>query len=195
MFIVIEGIDGTGKSTLSRRLAVALGTQRTLLTREPTDESPWGRRLRRSETEGRLGKAEELDHFHKDRLHHLDTLIKPALAEGRIVLCDRYLDSTLAYQCAGPEEAQKLYEQMAPDLLLPDLVILLDCPVELALERIGAGRDHRTSFEHTETLSRAREIYLSRLGDRYERIDASRGADAVFEAALGAIAKHFPDLV
>lgn len=77
MFIVIEGIDGTGKSTLAKALTEALGTEVTVLTREPTDSSVWGKRLRAAAEEGRLSPEEELDYFHRDRLHHLETLIRP----------------------------------------------------------------------------------------------------------------------
>ena len=194
MFIVIEGIDGTGKSTLAREIAAKIGVDRVVLTREPTDASPWGQALRRSELAGRLSKEEELEHFHKDRLHHLETLIQPALAEGKIVVCDRYLDSTLAYQAEDVEEAQTLFTRMAPDLLLPDLVLLLDCPVETALKRIGSGRESTTSFEKTDTLERARDIYFSRLGERYEQIDASQDEQTVLAAAVAAVRMRFPDL-
>lgn len=179
MFIVIEGIDGTGKSTLAKALTEALGTEVTVLTREPTDSSVWGKRLRAAAEEGRLSPEEELDYFHRDRLHHLETLIRPALAAGKHVICDRYIDSTLAYQAKDPEEAEHMYARFAPDLLTPDLVFILECPVELAFERIGAGRDGRSQFEVRETLERAAAIYASLKGDRYHRVDASREPKAV----------------
>ena len=190
MFITIEGIDGTGKSSLAKALAERLGQSRVLLTREPTDASPWGRRLREAATQGRLSHEEEIDHFHRDRLHHLESVIKPALAAGKIVISDRYVDSTLAYQAASPQDADRLYAQMTGDLLEPDIVLILECPVRLALKRIGKGRSAHSRFELEETLNRAAQIYKSRPGARYHHIDASRPFRDVLAAALAAIESH-----
>lgn len=191
MFITVEGIDGSGKSTLARalagRLKERLGADRVVLTREPTDASEWGRRLRRSEQEGRLSREEEIRHFHEDRLHHLATVVKPALAAGKIVISDRYVDSTLAYQAQGPADADRLMAKMAGEILEPDLVLLLEVPVTVALERIGGAREARTSFEREETLKRAAAIYASRKGARYHRLDAAKSADELLNEAVAVV--------
>ena len=151
MFVTVEGIDGSGKSTLARALAVRLGEhfgrERIVLTREPTDQSSWGQRLRQSEREGRLSRDEEIEHFHLDRLHHLESVVKPTLAAGKIVVCDRYVDSMLAYQARDAPDADRLYARVSKDILVPDLVLLLELPVPVAMERIGAERAGVTSFE------------------------------------------------
>lgn len=194
MFITVEGIDGSGKSTLARglavRLAERLGPDRVVLTREPTDTSEWGRRLRRSEQEGRLSREEEIRHFHQDRLHHLATVVKPALGAGKIVISDRYVDSMLAYQAEDPAAADRLLATMVHEILRPDLILLLELPVAVALERIGGAREARTSFEREETLKRAAAIYASRKGARYHRLDATQGADVLLSAALAAVERQ-----
>ncbi len=186
MFVVIEGIDGSGKSTLAKAIAEKLGS-RAVLTREPTDASSWGRRLREAEIKGRLNRADEIEHFHRDRMHHLETFIRPALARGQIVITDRYVDLTLAYQASDIADADKLFAQMAPELDVPDLVIVLDLPVETALGRIGKGRGTKTQFELKETLERARAIYDSRKGPQYHHLDATKPFKEVVAAALALI--------
>lgn len=187
MFIAVEGIDGSGKTTLAGALARHFGAERAVLTREPTGDSEWGRRLREAAIKGRLTREEELDHFHRDRLHHLKTMIRPAIAAGKIVICDRYVDSTLAYQAETPEEAERIYQSMAPELVEPDIVLIVDCPVPIALARIGAGRDGRSDFERQDTLERAGRIYASRKGKRYIHLDGRKAPQVVLQAALAEI--------
>lgn len=169
--IVLEGIDGTGKSTQARRLAdwfTARGRTVTL-SREPTD-GPWGRKLRQSAATGRLSPAEELDFFLKDRKEHVDTLIHPALAKGNIVVLDRYYFSSMAYQgCRGfdPAEIRRLNEAIAPP---PDLLLLLDLDVDAALARIGNRGDTANAFEQRENLQHCREIFLSLQHEPFTRI-------------------------
>jgi dTMP kinase len=185
MFITIEGIDGSGKSTLARALVERLGSERAVLTREPTDESEWGRRLRRSER--RLAREDEIEHFHRDRLHHLANVVRPALAAGKIVICDRYVDSMLAYQARDPLDADRLLAERAGEIIEPDLVLLLEVPVETALERIGGAREARTSFEREATLRCAAAIYASRRGTRYCRLDATKPAAELLAEALAIV--------
>ena len=194
MFVVIEGIDGSGKSTLAKALAERLGAGRVVLTREPTDQSTWGRRLREAAIKGRLNREDEIEHFHRDRVHHLEALIRPALKAGKIVITDRYVDSTLAYQATDLADADKLFARMAPELDVPDLVIVLDLPVETALQRIGKGRGEKTQFELKETLERAKAFYDSRNGARYHHLDATKPFEQVVAAALKLIesAPKFP---
>jgi len=108
-FIVFEGIDGSGKSEQARRLAAWLTEQQhsVVSTREPTD-GPWGRRYR-SWARGEFEAApdEVLGWFVSDRREHVASVIRPALAGGDVVVCDRYRDSTRAYQAAqGIEPSQ-----------------------------------------------------------------------------------------
>lgn len=171
LFIVIEGIDGTGKSTQARRLAAWLEAQgrEVVVSREPTD-GPWGRRLRESAASGRLSPAEELDHFLKDRRQHVEELIVPSLAAGKVVILDRYYFSTMAYQgCRGfdPAEIRRLNEAFAPQ---PDLLLILDLDVDTALERIGTRGDSANEFERRDALQRCREIFLSLAPEPFARI-------------------------
>ena len=194
LFIVIEGIDGTGKSTQARRLAewFASHGREVLASREPTD-GPWGRKLRESAATGRLPAAEELELFLRDRRQHVEELIRPALAAGKVVILDRYYFSTMAYQGArgfDPAEIRRRNESFAPP---PDLLLLLDLDVETALSRIGARGDAANAFEQHAALSRCREIFLSLQGEPFaRRIDASQPPDAVFQAIREAAQDAIP---
>ena len=158
-FITLEGGEGAGKSTQIARLADALRkaglTVRT--TREPGG-SPAAETIRKLLVEGEPGRwrplTEALLHF-AARKEHLDTVVLPALASGEWVICDRFADSTMAYQGyghqlgRGPVEA--LYRTVVGDFA-PDLTLIFDIPVEAGLARTG-GRDH--------------------VENRYEQMDAS----------------------
>ncbi len=171
MFIVIEGIDGTGKSTQARRLAdhfLSLG-RTVLLSREPTD-GPWGTLLRNSAETGRLSPEEELETFLKDRRQHVEEKIRPALEKGEIVILDRYYFSTMAYQGArgfDPTEIRKRNEAFAP---IPDLLLILDLEVEKAIFRIGGRGDTINEFEQHSNLTRCREIFLSLADEPFARV-------------------------
>jgi dTMP kinase len=162
LFIVIEGIDGTGKSTQVRRLGEWFEAQgrEVVLSREPTD-GPWGKKARESGGSGRLSPEEELQLFLNDRRQHVEELIKPALAAGKVVILDRYYFSTMAYQGIrgfDPTEIRRKNEEFAP---VPDLLLILDLDVDAALGRIGARGDTANEFEKRENLQRCREIFLS----------------------------------
>lgn len=170
-FIVIEGIDGTGKSTQARRLATWFETQgrEVVLSREPT-AGPWGQKLRESAASGRLSPADELDYFLNDRRQHVEEVISPALAAGKVVILDRYYFSSMAYQgCRGfdPAEIRRLNEAIAP---LPDLLLILDLEVDVALGRIGARGDTANEFEQRDNLQQCREIFLSLKDEPFTRI-------------------------
>ena len=179
--IVIEGIDGTGKSTHARLLAEWLRSRgrEVIVEREPT-AGPWGRRLRESGATGRLAAAEELDLFQRDRRAHVAQVIRPALAAGRDVVLDRYYFSTMAYQGArgiDPAEIRRQNEQFAP---LPDLLLLLDLDVEAALARVGRRGDVANEFEQLESLRRCRTIFLEAANEPFARlIDAGAPLESV----------------
>jgi dTMP kinase len=195
LFIVIEGIDGTGKSTQSKRLAEWFRScgREVVLSREPTD-GPWGKKLRESATTGRLSAEEELECFLNDRREHVEMSIKPALAEGKIVILDRYYFSTMAYQGArgfDPAEIRRRNEAFAPQ---PDLLLILDLSVESAHSRIGARGDTANEFEHRDTLTRCREIFLSLRDESFACvIDAEPSLNEVTADILSVVTAKFPD--
>ena len=161
--IVFEGIDGAGKSEHAGRLAGWLRAQgrEVVETREPTD-GPWGRRYRawaRGETTAE--PEEVLRFFVEDRREHVERQIGPELEAGRVVLCDRYNDSTLAYQAAQGLAADWLRDRLEPEHFpVPDLTLWLRLPVEQALKRLGG--EARERFE--------RKSFLERVDRAYERL-------------------------
>lgn len=194
MFIVVDGIDGAGKTTLVRQLAEFLSEFEPTTTKEPTAQSKWGRELRQSAKFGRLPKAMELEYFHKDRLFHIETVILPAIRAGHVVISDRYVDSTLAFQADGPADADRLYRLFAPEILTPDLSFILVCPVSVGLARIQANRGTLSTFEKVSTLERARSIYESRSGRNYAFLDASGSIERTFTQAISEISSRFPEI-
>jgi dTMP kinase len=175
MFITFEGIDGCGKSTQIRLLQQRLtdcGLQVTL-TREPGG-SDLGVRLRSMLLQQRsvnLTPLSELFLYLADRAQHVAEVIKPALARGEVVLCDRFADSTVAYQGYGRGLDTQLLDslnQMAIAGCVPDLTLILDLPVETGLQRARArnDRDKQSRSEdrfEAESLAfhqRIREGYL-----------------------------------
>jgi dTMP kinase len=160
IFICLEGLDGCGKSTQAKILANWLKSldKDVILTAEPT-KGPIGRFLRKI-IQGRVEVAPlaEAMLFAADRCDHLEKLVKPALARGKVVVCERYIYSSLAYQGARgvPEQTiRKLNEQF----LRPHLVILLDVPVDVALGRMKK-RDLDEFEKNRKFQERVREIYL-----------------------------------
>ncbi len=176
-FIVLEGIDGSGKTEQTRRLADALRERghRVVSTREPTDGA-FGRRYRawaRGEIEAT--PEEVLGFFLEDRREHVRELIRPALERGEVVVCDRYIASTLAYQAAqGLDRARLRALFDTPEFPTPDLVLWLRVPVAIALARMGDSATER--FEREDFLTRVDGEY-AQLG--LQALDASGSPDAV----------------
>jgi dTMP kinase len=181
LLIVLEGIDGTGKSTQAKRLCewfTAHGRE-VVLSREPTS-GPWGTKVRESAATGRLSPEDELQYFLNDRRQHVEELIAPSLAAGKVVILDRYYFSTMAYQGArgfDPAEIRRNNETFAP---VPDLLLVMDLDVNTSLERIGGRGDVANEFEKRENLERCREIFRSLQGEPFVRlIDCSGTLDEV----------------
>ncbi len=192
-FITFEGIDGSGKSTQLRMLANELRVRgfNVLPTCEPGG-TPMGRRLREAflETEENVAPLAELLLFAADRAQHVNFLVKPALAEGKIVISDRYADATFAYQGAGRGFSEPIVNQvieLATDGLKPDLTLFFDLPIEKALlrtnNRTDAGeRKNRMDKETAEFYVRVREAYLKiaeREPERFHTIIAEGSTDEV----------------
>jgi len=180
LLVVIEGIDGAGKTTLRASLARRLRSEgrEVVETKEPTD-GPIGQRIRRLAREGRgtVTPLEELELFLEDRAHHVQEVVLPALGRGAVVLQDRSYFSTVAYQGGrGLDRALILArsQQVAPE---PDLLLVLDLTPETSLSRI-ARRGATDDFETLAELTRVREVFRSFPEARL--VDASRAEDAVF---------------
>jgi dTMP kinase len=188
-FIVIEGIDGTGKSTQATMLAKHLRSQghEVVQSFEPTNGT-WGSQLRASATTGRLSIEEELDLFLKDRREHVEQLILPTIARGGIVILDRYYFSTMAYQGArgiDPASIRATNEAFAP---VPDTLLILDLPVDQALQRIGVRDGEANEFEKRESLQFCRDLFLSLRNEPFAScIDASQSIEQVHANILKAI--------
>ena len=192
LFIVLEGIDGTGKSTQAGLLADWFRAQgrEVVASREPTD-GPWGRQIRATAATGRLAAEEELELFLKDRREHVEQLIAPALAAGKVVILDRYYFSTMAYQGSrgfDPLEIRARNEAFAPR---PDLLVILDLDVDTALGRIGARGDTANEFEKRDALARCREIFLSLKDEPFVHVVATDEGPEMVQKSIRTIAAGY----
>ena len=186
MLITLEGIDGSGKTTAWRALRERYPD--AAFTREPTD-SWYGEAVARSIGDDDADPLAELFLYTADHADHLSRVVRPALAEGRFVVSDRYSDSRYAYQAATLAEAD-LDEPMAyvrgihePFTRPPDATLYFDVDPETAAARSGATN----KFEQAEYLAAVRENYerlIEEEPDRFTRIDASRPQDAVLEEVV-----------
>ncbi|MGH7858873.1 MAG: dTMP kinase [Candidatus Binatia bacterium] len=197
MFITVEGIEGSGKSTQVRLLAAALEGSgvRVRITREPGG-TPLGERIRGLLLGESLAisRRAELYLILADRAEHVESLIRPALAGGEVVLSDRFSESTLAYQAYGrglPFDTVRVLETSARDGLLPDLTFVLDCPVEIGLARTrrrrGSAAADRFESEDRRFHDRVREGFLALAGDapgRIRLIDGDRPEEVVHAEIL-----------
>ncbi len=177
-FIVIEGIDGSGKTTISRLLLEALkkcGFD-TVLTKEPTGRK-YGRELMERIKSEDITPKEELELFIKDRKDHVEYFLFPNLQEGRTIICDRYYLSNCAYQGAKGISPVRICE-MNEKFPIPDLVLFLYLDPELSLSRKKRLLPH---FENRNFLKKVNKIYIEILTEfRYVRIDASQPLEEVF---------------
>jgi dTMP kinase len=201
-FITLEGPDGSGKSSLAPRLAGALRDRGcdVVLTREP-GSTRLGERIREVllSTEPGLAHTGIADAFlfAAARAQHVTEIIAPALERGAVVVCDRFADSSMAYQGHGsgvPLAELAAVQRLATGGLVPDLTLLLDLPVESGLRRKAADATEVTRFEESFDVAYHERVRRAFLGfaaaepRRYVVLDAGRDADEVLAAALAAIA-------
>lgn len=202
-FITLEGVEGAGKSTAARALQSALQQRgfEVLLTREPGG-TPVAEALReillRHGSEHINSAAETLLMF-AARAVHLDNAIRPALAAGKWVICDRFTDATYAYQGAGRGVDTSLIDRLAAAVhaqLWPTRTLLLDLPVGTGLERAKArATADRFEAQQQEFFERVRGAYLARAAAdpaRFRVIDARASEAEVGASALQAIADLLP---
>jgi len=190
VFITLEGGDGTGKTTQSELLAAWLAEhgRQVVRTREPggTDVGVEVREIVLHHRGDIAPRAEALL-YAADRAHHVATLVRPALERGDVVIQDRYIDSSVAYQGAGrvldPEAVRGLSE-WATDGLQPDLTVLLDLDAASARARLDGARTRydRLEAEASEFHDRVRAAYLAlaeREPERFLVLDASASVDEI----------------
>ncbi|MEO3416243.1 dTMP kinase [Roseovarius sp. CAU 1744] len=189
-FITFEGIDGSGKSTQARLLADHLRAsgRDVVLTREPGG-SPGAEDIRKLVLEGdadRWSAETELLLFTAARRDHLERTIAPAVAEGKIVVCDRFADSTRMYQGVGRADLRRLVDQLHELMICrePDLTILIDMDPETGLRRAlsRGGEEERFESFGSDMQRRMRDGFLAlarEFADRFIVIDGGRGIDDV----------------
>jgi len=197
--IALEGIDGSGKSTIAKRLVEKLRESGTsvILSREPGGTAI-GEQIReillQQESLSMLPTTEMLL-FAAARAQHVGELVRPALAEGLTVVADRFVDSSLAYQWGGrglEKRAVDLAIELATDGLEPDLRILLDLPVESALRRRMADWNETNRMDRESIMfhGRVRDAYHSLVAAdpaRWSVVDADRAVDDVSAAVWRAV--------
>ena len=190
LFVTFEGIDGSGKSTQAKRLAADLRAAGydVILTREPGG-SPGAEEIRALVLEGdpdRWSAETEILLFTTARRDHMERLILPSIADGKIVICDRYADSTRMYQGLARGDLRGLVDRLH-DLMVgrePDLTFLIDMDPETGLSRALGRQGHEERFEDfgPAMQHRMREGFLSlaqEFSGRFRVVDGARPIDAV----------------
>jgi len=196
IFIVIEGIDGSGKTTLSYLLKDYLTKKGfdVVQLKEPTD-SYWGKKIKEIQLNGRgkIRPEEELNLFMEDRKFDIEKNIIPNLKKGKIVILDRYFYSTIAYQGAlglNYKWIKKINEESFP---LPDIVIYLKIDPKKGLKRItkNRGDEPQQAYEKVEYLEKVKRIFddLAKKDKRIKTVEADTPIEKVFEESVKIISK------
>ncbi len=200
-FITFEGVEGVGKSTQVQHLADWLTEQGrdVVRTREPGG-APLAEKVRellKQSPHGSVPATSELLLIFAARAAHADTLLRPALAQGQWIVCDRFVDASIAYQGAGRglgrERVEALAEWLVPDLV-PDLTLVLDLPIETAFKRLDArGERDRFEQEDGEFFRRVRDAYM-KLAEREPRrvhiVDAGGTVEEVAQRCRDIVSKY-----
>jgi len=195
LFVAFEGGEGAGKSSQLARAARWLRSfgREVIETREPGG-TPLGAQLRRLllDPDAQVVPRAEALLYAADRAQHVETVIRPALAAGEVVLTDRYVDSTLAYQGAGRGvDGTRIVTDWATGGLCPDLTVLLDLDPATGLRRAGAraapDRLEAASLAFHEAVRAGFLALAAEAPDRYAVVDAAADPDAVATAVRAAI--------
>jgi dTMP kinase len=203
MFVTVEGIEGSGKSTLLTGLAGRLrpGGRGLLVTREPGG-TPVGDAIRRIflDRSVEIAPLTEALLVNAARAQHVADAVRPALTAGDDVLCDRYTDSTLAYQGYGRGLDLALLRQLcdvATGGLEPDLTLLIDVPVEVSRERLrarGATADRlETADDGFHRRVREGFLKLAQSSSRHRVLDGTASATELLDLAARELAARFPE--
>jgi dTMP kinase len=190
LFIVFEGIDGSGKTLQSKMLASRFERCGVpyLLTAEPSD-GPLGREIR--SLTSRLSPEEETHLFTADRRDHLERTILPALKQGQTVICDRYVYSSVAYQGARGVDVVSILEENGRFARQADLTFLLEISVDAALSRITSLRSTDLSpFEKQDDLAAVACVYRGLRDPSIRPIDAHMSAEEIHERIVQILREH-----
>lgn len=204
-FITFEGVEGSGKSTQLRLVAERLRRKRrrVLVTREPGG-TRIGRILRGvllEKSHRELDPVAEWLLFEADRRQHVVQVLRPAVAQGLFVLCDRFSDATEAYQQVGRRLDARLVrrvDELARDALVPDLTVLYDLDPRRGLERANrrggrsVGRFEKTDLAFHEAVRRAYLRIAKRESHRVRVLDASRPVAELFRETWRVLSERFP---
>ncbi len=189
-FIVLEGIDGCGKTTIALRLAKMLrsGQAKIIVTKEPTTQTATGKKIQVIlQHKQPAPTAREMQQIYiTDRFAHTKK-IHAELAKGKTVICQRYAMSTFAYGSAFGVP----HKDMEHDFLKPDITILLDLSAEEAMKRIASRKQGREYFEKKEKLAKIRKKYLG-LANKFdaEIVDAKPAPEVIVERIWDILKKH-----
>ena len=196
LFITFEGCDGCGKTTQLKLLSEYLKSKNIdfIVTREPGAKG-LGEKLREIllNYDGKVSPTAEAFLFLADRAQHIDMVVKPALDAGKIVLCDRHTDSTIAYQGYGRGEnieSIKAFNEVATGGLKPDLTLLFDVDSETSMQRVGKNQD-RMESAGIEFQKRVRAGYLEIAKEEPERVkvlDSRKSIEELHQEVLGIFA-------
>jgi len=201
LFITLEGGDGTGKSTQSALLGEWFTAQgrEVVFTREPGG-TDLGNQLRDIvlHSRGHIAPRAEALLYAADRAHHIATVVRPALERGAVVIQDRYLDSSVAYQGAGrvldPDEVRHV-SMWATEGLVPDVTIVLDLDPAIGRDRLDAANKQfdRLEAEALDFHTRVRDAYLAMAAAEPERflvVDATLDRDVIRDAIVARLGER-----
>ncbi|QZN93460.1 dTMP kinase [Limosilactobacillus panis] len=208
-FISFEGPDGAGKTSVLRQIQAdledQLGKERVVYTREPGGDhiSEQIRQLLFDSSNGDMDGRTEALLFAASRRQHVIAEILPDLKADKVILCDRYVDSSVAYQGAGRQLGEKeiwQLNQFAIDGVMPELTVYLDIESEIGLRRIAEHRSDQVNRLDKEKLAfhqAVRQAYLRLYhndSDRIKLVDASQPLDQVISDVRQVIHRRYPDL-
>ncbi|URD69314.1 dTMP kinase [Leptospira borgpetersenii] len=194
IFVVFEGIDGSGKSTLCKSLTEKL-TERGIPSvnfTEPTnfETGKYLRKFLRGEID--LERKEQIDAFLNDREESLRQNILPSLESGKNVLLDRYIYSTAAYQSGDDLLPETIIEKnLKKNFKIPDLLFYLDLNPAIALERLSQRKENKERFETLAQLEKIRSAYDRILPKETIRIDGVKGPDEIVQECLEIFLRNF----
>lgn len=200
-FITIEGVDGAGKTTHVKTLVEQLRAAgyNVVHTREPGG-TPLGEDLREMALRAPMTPITETMLMFASRNEHLEQVIRPALAEGKVVVCDRFTDSTWAYQGGAkgvPVDFLAAQERLVHGDLQPGLTILFDLPVEISLERLAQTGKIPDKFEaqNFDFHDKVRRTYLDRAKDpRFKIVDSSKTVAQIAQQVQHVLLAHLESI-